>query len=245
MSADKLRSVASARFAWNDVWEATLAERPEFVEAAVRLDSVGVSTGQLDPKVRAFLRLALNAALTHLAPQPTRSAIRQAIDAGATREELVEVLMVVATLGVHGMNADVLAEVLQERGLRTSDSKLTDQQRHIRDEYQRTRGYWRDFLNHTLELAPDFLSAYLQFSGAPWTVGVLEPKVREFIYLAFDTSPTHLHLTGLKIHIDNALGYGASAEEIVEVMGIAATMGLQTLDFAMPMVDEELKGRPD
>jgi len=236
---DTLRDAARDRFVWNDVWEATLAERPEFVAAAVRLDSVVAGGGCLDPKVRAFILLSLNAAVTHLAPEPTRAAIRAAIAAGATREELVEVLMVVVTLGVHGMNAHVLAEALEERGLRPADPELTEHQHRIREEYRETRGYWRDFLNHTLGLAPDFLSAYLEFSGAPWTVGVLEPKVREFLYLAFDTSPTHMHLTGLKIHIHNALGYGATTEEIVEVMGLAAGMGLQTLDFAMPILDEE------
>lgn len=130
--------------------------------------------------------------------------------------------------------------MLAERGERDGAAELSPRQLGIRDEYRRTRGYWRDFLDPTLELAPDFLEAYLDFSGAPWREGVLEPKVREFVYLAFDTSPTHLHMAGLRVHIDNALDHGASVAEIVAVMSMAAGMGLQTLQVAVPLLHEQL-----
>lgn len=228
----------SGRFAGNEVWEHVAATRPSYVRAAERLDEVAGS-GPLDPKTRAFVRLALNAAVTHLNARGIAAAIDEALAAGATRDELFEVLMVACTLGVHGMNAEVLAEVLDARGER-GETRFDDEQERIREEYRRTRGYWRDFLDPTLEYAPRFLEAYLDFSGAPWREGVLEPKVREFIYLAFDTSPTHLHLVGLRVHIDNALEHGASVGEIVEVMSLAAAMGLQTLDVAVPLLDEAL-----
>ena len=242
MSTAQLREAAARRFRWNDVWEATLARRPEFVAAAVRLNAAAGSGRHLDDKIRAFIRVSLNASVTHLSAERTREAIRDALDAGATREELVEVLMVASTVGIHGMNADVLAGALAEQRSHPAP-QLTERQESIREQYRRTRGYWREFLNDTLRLAPEFLAAYLDFSGAPWEVGVLDPKVREFLYLAFDTSPTHLHLTGLRIHIDNALSYGASPEEIIEVMELASVMGLQTLDMAMPILDEELRGQ--
>nr|WP_241731763.1 carboxymuconolactone decarboxylase family protein [Microbacterium ginsengiterrae] len=203
------------------------------------MDSAAERSGHLDPKTRAFVRIALNATMTHLAPHATRCAIRDAVAAGATHEEIVEVLFVACTISVHAMNADVLAEVLEERGERTGPAPLSEAQERIRADFAATRGYWRDFLDLTLELAPDFLDAYLAFSGAPWEHGVLEPKVREFLYLAFDTSATHLHMTGLRIHMHNALDHGATPEEIVEVMTIAAGMGLQSLDLAMPILSEE------
>lgn len=213
------------------MWEEVAQSHPGYIRAIERFRRA-TSGAALEPKVRAFVRLAVNAAVTHLHEDAIREAIRDARDAGASDEEVFEVLLVTCTIGVHGMNADVLAEVLHERGERSDAGILSPEQERIRAEYRRTRGYWRDFLDPTLELAPDFLDAYLEFSGAPWREGVLEPKVREFLYLAFDTAPQHLHIAGLRVHIHNALDHGATVEEIVAVMEIAAGTGLQTLDVA-------------
>ena len=61
-----------------------------------------------------------------------------------------------------------------------------------------------------LELDPEFFAAYLEFSSHPWKHGVLEPKVKELIYTAFDASATHMYIPGSTQHIVNALGYGAT-----------------------------------
>lgn len=228
---------------WNAIWAHEFDVHPEYLRAIAELHAVPERAGALDPATRALIRLALDAAVSHLHVDGARRAIREALEAGASSEEIFEVLMVTSTLGVHGMHADALAAVLLERGIPTADAELSDRQRQIRDEYTRVRGYWRDFLDDTLRLAPDFLAAYLDFSGAPWRHGVLAPKVREFIYLAFDASPTHMHLTGLRLHMHNALDHGATPEEIVEIMALAAAMGLQSLEVGVPILDEETRAR--
>ena len=45
-----------------------------------------------------------------------------------------------------------------------------------------------------------------------------DPKVKELVYCAFDVASTHLWLPGLKLHIRNALGYGATPTEVMEVI---------------------------
>jgi len=224
---------------WNAVWERTASERPEFLDAIADLQGAPERIGALSPRVRALIRLALAANVSHLDAPGTERAIHDALEAGASELDVVETLMVAATIGVHGMNADILADVLRERGHPAATAPLTNEQEAIRDEYARVRGYWRDFLDDTLRLAPDYLRAYLAFSGAPWRHGALEPKVREFIYIAFDTSPTHLHLTGLRLHLGQALEHGATPEELVEVMALAGTIGLESLRVGMPALAAE------
>ncbi|HWL03085.1 MAG TPA: carboxymuconolactone decarboxylase family protein [Microbacteriaceae bacterium] len=232
-----LKGLIEDRFGgWNAIWEGELRERPEYLEAIARLHAAPERISALTPRIRALIRLALDAAVSHLNADGMERGIREALDAGASVQEVFETLMVSATIGVHGMNADVLAEVLAERGHPAMSAPLTPAQVGIRDEYTRVRGYWRDFLDDTLRLAPDFLESYLAFSGAPWRLGVLEPKVRELIYIAFDTSPTHMHLTGLRLHINQALDHGAAPEEIVEVMALAGSMGLQSLEVGVPIL---------
>ncbi|MFJ6653470.1 carboxymuconolactone decarboxylase family protein [Microbacterium sp. NPDC091313] len=213
------------------VWSALREIRPGYARAAVEFDR-STRGEALDAKTRAFVRMALNGAVTHLREDALREAMSDARNAGASAEEILEVLLVTCTIGVHGMNADVLAEVLAERGEPVDTEALSPAQERIREDYRRTRGYWRDFLDPTLALAPDFLEAYLGFSGAPWREGALDPKTREFLYLAFDTSPTHLHMAGLRVHIHNALDHGANIDEIVAVMAMSAGLGLQTLEAA-------------
>jgi alkylhydroperoxidase/carboxymuconolactone decarboxylase family protein YurZ len=123
--------------------------------------------------------------------------------------------------------------------------ELDARQRAIKEEFTRVRGYWHSSWDETLQFAPELLAAYLEFSGVPWRGGTLEPKVKEFIYIAFDVAATHLYRTGLKIHVANALGYGATPEEITEVMEIAAVLGVHAVTTSAPLLAEELAARAE
>ena len=141
-----------------------------------------------------------------------RAHIKAALSLGVTQQEIMEVLELSATLGIHAMNIGVpiLVEVLQEKGLRSGPGRLDDYQQQLKAEFARTRGYWHPFWDEILELDPQMFAAYAEFSAVPWRTGTLEPKVKEFIYIAFDTAATHLYVKGLKLHIENAIGYGAT-----------------------------------
>jgi alkylhydroperoxidase/carboxymuconolactone decarboxylase family protein YurZ len=89
-----------------------------------------------------------------------------------------------------------------------------------------------------LDLDPELFAAYTDFSAYPWQHGTLEPKIKEFIYIAFDATATHLYEKGLKLHIENALGYGATAQEILEVMEIASVLGIHAVTSAAPILAE-------
>ena len=62
------------------------------------------------------------------------------------------------------------------------------------------------------------------------------------VYLAFDASPTHLHHAGMRVHIRNALRLGATPAD-AEVMALSVGLGLGTLEFAMPILDDEVGRR--
>ncbi len=62
----------------------------------------------------------------------------------------------------------------------------------------------------------------------PWKAGVLEPKPKAFIYIAVAVSATHQFVPGTRIHVKNALDYGASA------------MGIRSFAASLPLIDEEV-----
>lgn len=121
-----------------------------------------------------------------------------------------------------------------------SDAQLTDRQRELREQFVEERGYWSPIWDGLLQLDPEFFEAYLNFSSVPWRKGVLEPKVRELIYTAIDASTTHLYEPGLRVHIRNALKYGATKEEIMEVLELTSVLGIHTCTLGVPVLMEEL-----
>jgi alkylhydroperoxidase/carboxymuconolactone decarboxylase family protein YurZ len=193
----------------------------------------------LDPKVKELVCLAVDAAATHMYAPGIREHARRAIDLGATGEELLEVLQLTSTLGIHAttVGVPVLVEALGEREV----APLDERRQALKADFEAKRGYWHDFWNGLLELDPDFFEAYVGFSAHPWEHGVLEPKVKELIYTAFDASATHMYVPGLRQHIENALAYGATPAEVMEVFELASTIGIHGYLAALPIVLEELE----
>lgn len=222
-------------------WETVRELDPEFLEAYVRLAEVPERAGHLDPKVRAFVALAIDANATHLHSDGIRSSLLEARAVGASPAEILEVLECAATVSIHAMNVgvEVLLSVLEERGERTGPSPMTQYQRELKAEFTEQRGYWNPTWDQMLDVAPEMFDAYTAFSSHPWRTGHLTPLVKELIYIAFDTSVTHLYRVGLKLHIENALGYGATPEQILEVMEIAALIGVKSVVAGAPFLHEE------
>lgn len=120
--------------------------------------------------------------------------------------------------------------------------KLTARQKELKERFIKDRGYWSETIwDHVLKIDPDFFEAYLNFSSIPWRKGVLPPKIKELIYIAVDASTTHLYDPGTRQHIANALKYGATKEEIMEVFELISVLGIHTCTTGVPILIEELK----
>jgi alkylhydroperoxidase/carboxymuconolactone decarboxylase family protein YurZ len=119
--------------------------------------------------------------------------------------------------------------------------ELTDRQNQLKKQFTEERGYWiEDVWGAILKMDPDFFEAYLNFSATPWRKGVLSPKVKELIYIAVDAAATHLFMPGTRQHIQNALNYGASKEEIMEVLELVSVVGIHACTLGVPILVEEL-----
>jgi len=234
----------AVRGTWSDLWESILALDPEFLKAYLDFSAVPWREGHnhLDNKTKEFMFIAVDAAATHMYAPGVRQHIKAAFAAGATPQEIMEVIELTSTLGIHAMNIGVpiLVQVLVEKGLRTGPAPLDANQERIKADFTANRGYWHSFWDEMLELDPDLFETYTAFSSVPWKSGTLSPKVKELVYIAFDTAATHLYVPGLKLHIENAIGYGATAQEILEVMEIASVIGIHAATTAVPILVEEM-----
>jgi alkylhydroperoxidase/carboxymuconolactone decarboxylase family protein YurZ len=231
------------RGTWSDAWESILRLDPDFLAAYLKFSAVPWRKNHLDDKVKEFIYIAADAAATHLYTPGIRQHIRAALAFGATKQEITEVLELTSTLGIHATNIGVplLLEVLEEEGVRKGPRQLDERQEKLKAEFTENRGYWHSFWDGVLELDPDLFEAYTEFSSVPWQTGVLEPKIKELIYTAFDASATHLYVPGLKLHMRNAVRYGATQEEIMEVLEIVSVIGIHAATVAAPILIEEIE----
>jgi len=232
-----------ARGYWAPLWDQVLELSPDYFEAYTNLSSVPWRTGTLAPKVKEFVYIAIDAATTHLYNAGTRIHIANALRHGASRDEIMDVLMIASVLGIHTMtdSVPIMMEVLKEAGKdpKIHKAKPTPRQVAIKEEFRKNRGFFPPVFEPVLHFAPDFFKAYTDLSSAPWKMGLLEPKVRELLYVAIDASTTHLYNAGTKTHMANAVRHGATAEEIMEVLMLCSALGVHTMTESVPILMQE------
>jgi alkylhydroperoxidase/carboxymuconolactone decarboxylase family protein YurZ len=174
--------------AFHDGWASLLSLDPPFFSASLSLASVPRQKSNLSHKNQSLISLAIDSAATHLYPPGIRIHVAAALEEGASVHEILEVIELSSTLGIHACNIGVplLVEVLREEGKYEHDiTKAYDErQERLKTEFTEKRGYWHPFWEDFLRLDPEFFEAYLEFSSVPWVKdvdgsgkGALGPKV--------------------------------------------------------------------
>lgn len=121
-ACDRMRAVSQWNTAWDPFFELDPLFTDEFMAMAVGIYGSGV----MPAKELELLSVALDASYTHMYAPGTRRHIKAALKAGATMEEIMEVLKLCVVQGVQACNLGVpiLAEEL-EHAEQTSDADST------------------------------------------------------------------------------------------------------------------------
>ncbi|MBZ5790624.1 carboxymuconolactone decarboxylase family protein [Burkholderia contaminans] len=222
---------------WNSALDISLNEDPAFFDSYLSMAEVALGSTHLAPKIRDFVLIAANASVTHLNSEAVGHHIEAAVKHGATRGELREVLQVASVLGIHAymVGVPILLEELAVNG-ESVDAvfPLDDAFDKVRTQFTERRGYWSDELQGMVRSSPAFFDGYTAFSSAPWKTGELPPVVKELLYVAIDISTTHLFEPGVRIHTRNALRYGATPAQVLQVMQIVSCVGMQSFLLGAP-----------
>lgn len=240
---DLKEAFISSRGHWSPSWDGLLELDPDFFESFAAFSGVPWQKGVLEPKFKELVYLTISASTTHLYEPSVRIHIRNSLSLGATTEEILEVFELISAIGIHActMGVPVLLDELRAAGVGVDTDRLDERQRELKESFISRRGYWSPFWDGLLWLDADFFEAYLDFSGLPWQNGVLEPKLKELIYVAMDASTTHLYEPGLRVHMRNALSHGATKEEVLEVLELVGTVGIHTCVAGIPLLLDELR----
>ena len=96
---------------WNPAWDLFQELDPDYLEAFLHFRSVPLK-GPLEQKYKELIFIAINAATTHLHGPGVRRHIQNALMAGATKAEILEVIQLTTILGIHSMS--LAGPILQE-----------------------------------------------------------------------------------------------------------------------------------
>jgi alkylhydroperoxidase/carboxymuconolactone decarboxylase family protein YurZ len=207
------------------------AELPVAVLAVAEGDDAGARLSSLDRELVALAAAASPAVLRQDAMEHHQ---RRALELGASAEQVTEVLVLASVLGLHALTAGLpqLGALLSERGHPVMSRPLDARQLALRARFVGEDPYWQRFERHLpgfldglLRLAPDAFELFFAYSGLPWQSGSLAPRLKELLYVAIDSTPTHVYVPGLWIHVANARGLGASPGDVATVMLAAARAG--------------------
>lgn len=252
MGADQAARFERLRAEWievhgsfNEHARGLLEQNPSYFERVLGFTAHAWRRGPLPPRIKALILLAVDSAASHLWGPGAADDVRRALALGASPAEVLETLELTSTIGIHAANTGVpiLLEELAAAGRPVDlEAPLSERQEAIKRAFTERRGYWNSFWDGLLRLDPEFFAAYTAMSSHPWEHGPLEPKVKELIYCAFDASATHMFTLGLRQHVANALRYGASAQELMEVFELASGIGVESFALALPALRDAIEG---
>jgi alkylhydroperoxidase/carboxymuconolactone decarboxylase family protein YurZ len=215
---------------------------PKWAEACAKMSMNPWVKGVLPRKTIELISVGLNAACTNLNADGTRRHIRAALEAGATREEILLVLKGASLMSIHScsLGAPILLEEAKSTGAQLQ--KKTKEPTPAADK-MKAIGQWNTAWDPFFEVDPVWTDEYFAAAAGIYTDGVLSPKDVELLSIALDASFTHMYAPGTRRHIKAALKLGATMEEVMEVLKLCVSQGVQACNLGVPILAEELAKR--
>lgn len=189
----------------------------------------GVPEGNaLDELQVTLLRFALSASATSLDTDGAREHSLAARRAGATSEQLQEIVTLISSIGVHAFFEST--RLLAAQGGAPEDRGAFDEQRQgLWDRHIGARKYWTSmreeipgFLEALLWLSPEAFDAFIEYVGLPFRSRHVDTLTKEIISMAADAATSHRYLPGMRMHLRNAVHMGAGRRAIEQALRIAA-----------------------
>ena len=87
---------------WNPFCDSLFELDPDYLETFLAFRAVP-QNGPLPQKYKELIFIAINVATTHLWPSGARRHMQNALEAGATKEEILEVIQLTSIMGIHSM----------------------------------------------------------------------------------------------------------------------------------------------
>lgn len=207
------------------------ATAPAAYAVASEFWRVPMAAEHLGARMKELILLAMHATSTALNAEAIKRHIGRAREAGATTDEVVDVLITISAVANHALysTVPVLEEELRAAGASEDappDAPVADLEAAKR-EFIGVRGFWIPDRDRFAVLIPEYFDVLNAISTETWKNGPLGRLEREYICIAVDCTVTHNFNSGLRQHIRNAIKLGATRDQILQIFQLAALLGLE------------------
>jgi len=228
---------------WDDAYAQLAQWDPAWAAAVLPMTVNPWDTAVLPAKTVELVSLAVNVAATNLNADGTRRHIARALDAGATRDEILMIIKMGTVMTIHScsLGAPILLDEAAAAGVAVAPpdplppTPACDAMRAI--------GQWNSAWDPFFALDPRWTDQFMAAGAGIYGSGVFDPKLVELLSIAFDASFTHMYAPGTRRHIKAALALGATTSEIMAVLKICVAQGVQACNLGVTLLAEELAAR--
>lgn len=196
--------------------------------AVVALDGA-VDGEPLDDLSAALIQLGCCVSVCSLDRSAIDSSIEKAFAAGASVEQIQEVIALISGLGVHSLMVSSVPVLEAARRHGRLDRTMDAERVALWDRYVSDDPFWKafeaevpGFLQSMLILSPDIFEGFFAYCAIPWKSGTVRAATKELIAMASDATPSHRFVPGFRVHLRNAIALGASKTMVREALRIAA-----------------------
>jgi alkylhydroperoxidase/carboxymuconolactone decarboxylase family protein YurZ len=213
------------------------ARDPGWLPAVEAMSTSSWRSGVLTPRFVELVAVAVNVAVTSLDAPATRRHMRAALAAGATEKEILTLVKMGTVMALHSCSlgapilieeagADAIAAAAREAGPIPAVDRM------------KAMGQWNAAWDPFLALDPEWTDAFMATGIGIYASGVFTPKETELLSIAFDASISHMYAPGVRRHIRGALAAGATVAEIMEVLKICVSRGVEACNLGLPILAE-------
>lgn len=194
-----------------------------------RLESVDEGAA-LSPLEQSLIAVGLAASVFSLDAAAIERTMSGAFAAGATVEQVQEIVTLVSALGVHSLMATsvTIVRLAVAHGW-IRQEKLDDRQTRLWAKFVGDDPYWATFRNampgfleSLIRLSPDQFEAFFTYCQLPWKTSAVRARTKELVALACDATPAHRFVPGFLLHLENAILIGVGRGAILETLRMAA-----------------------
>jgi len=186
----------------------------------------------LDSLSAALIALAVSMAVTSIDARRIDTDIAAAFDAGASLEQVQEIVALTSGLGVHTLMIGCVPviEAARKRGLVQPDEPLDAKRQALWDKHVGDDPFWKafseelpGFLMAMLRMSPDLFVGFFEYCAVPWKTRTVSPHVKELAALACDAAPSHQFGPGFRVHLANCIKLGIGSRAIMQALDIGAS----------------------
>jgi len=224
-----------------DADSSPVAPLKRFTATSNRFRQAAGRANVLDERTAALVWLALAAHVGLLHPDGIREHAERAAAAGASLNEMAEVLTLATAIGAETLAVGMTALLRQAPDLAGGEdaAPLSEEHQHLRDAFARSGGRpgpWSPIWRAALRLDPDYFAALVDLLDTPWTVDVLDARARALVRVALSVTGPHPSPESVGQRISAALTDGCTPPEVFEAMRIASAVPQLSLVVGLPIV---------